>query len=60
MLVPIVKPKTILAWQRKLEKQKWGYSDRRKRNPGRPRLAQDFEQFVCRMAREIEWGYERI
>jgi len=24
-VVTIVKPKTILAWQRKLEKQKWGY-----------------------------------
>ena len=59
-VVSIVKPKTILAWQRKLEKQKWDYSDRRKRNPGRPRLAQDIEQFVCRMARENEWGYERI
>jgi len=59
-VVSIVKLKTILAWQRKLEKQKWDYSDRRKRNPSRPRIAQDIEQLVCQMARENEWGYERI
>lgn len=29
-VVTIVKPKTILAWQRQLEKRKWDYSDRRK------------------------------
>ena len=59
-VITIVKPKTILVWQRKLEKQKWDYSDRRKKNPGRPRITQDIEQLVCRLARENEWGYERI
>jgi len=59
-VVTIVKPKTILAWQRKLEKQKWDYSDRRKKKPGRPRISVDIEQLVCQMARENEWGYERI
>ena len=59
-VVTIVKPKTILAWQRKLEKQKWDYSDRKKKNPDRPRISVDIEQLVCRMARENEWGYERI
>ena len=59
-VVRIVQPKTILAWQRRLEKQKWDYSDRRKNNPGRPRISLDIEQIVCRMARENEWGYERI
>ena len=59
-VVTIVKPKTILAWQRMLEKQKWDYSDRRKNNPGRPRIAHDIEQLVCRMAHENEWGYARI
>jgi len=58
--VAIIKPKTILAWQRKLEKQKWDYSDRKKKNPGRPRIAMDIERLVCQMARENEWGYERI
>ncbi len=59
-VVTIVQPKTILAWQRKLEKEKWDYTDRRKNNPGRPRLAPDIEQLVCKMARENEWGYARI
>ena len=59
-VVRIVQPKTILAWQRKLENEKWDYSDRRKNNPGRPRISQDIEQIVCQMARENEWGYARI
>lgn len=59
-IVRIVKPKTILAWQRKLENQKWDYSDRRNNNPGRPKISLDIEQIACRMARENEWGYGRI
>ena len=59
-VVTIVNPKTILAWQRRLEKQKWDYSDRRQNNPGRPKIAQDIEQLVCRLARENVWGYARI
>ena len=59
-VVTIVQPKTILVWQRKLENQKWDYSDRRRNNPGRPRISVDIEQIVCRMARENEWGYDRI
>jgi hypothetical protein len=56
-VVTIVQPKTILAWQRKLEKQKWDYSDRRKNNPGRPRIALNIEALVCQMARENEWAW---
>jgi putative transposase len=59
-LVSIVKPETILAWQRKLEHQKWNYNDRRKRNQGRPRITPQIEALVCRLARENIWGYERI
>ena len=59
-VVRIVQPKTILAWQKKLENEKWDYSDRRKNNPGRPRIALDIEELVCKMARENEWGYARI
>lgn len=58
-IVTIVKPETILAWQRRLERQKWDYSDRRQRNPGRPRIASDIEKLVCQMARENTWGYKR-
>ena len=59
-VVTIIQPKTILAWQKRLESEKWDYSDRRKNNPGRPRIAMNIEHLVCKMARENEWGYERI
>jgi putative transposase len=59
-VVTIVRPETILAWQRRLEKQKWDYSERRRRGPGRPRTPDEIEALVCRMARENEWGYQRI
>ena len=36
-VVGIVKPETILAWQWRLEREKWDYSARRTRGPGRPR-----------------------
>jgi len=51
-IVNIVRPETILAYQRKFEKQKWDYSDYRKKYPGRPRIATNIESLVCRMARE--------
>jgi hypothetical protein len=57
-VVTIVSPKTILAWQRKLENEKWDYSDRRKVNPGRPKIALDIEQLVCRMA--VWYKYIRL
>ena len=59
-VVSIVKPETILAWQRRLEKQKWDYSARRKQGPGRPKTPADIEAIVCRMARENVWGYKRV
>ena len=59
-IVSIVKPATILTWQRQLEKQKWDFSDRRTRKSGRPRVGIDIEKLVCQMARENIWGYARI
>ena len=59
-VVHIVKPETILAWQRRLEKQKWDYSNKEKRSPGRPRTARNVEALVCQMARDNTWGYDRI
>jgi len=57
-VVTIVKPETILKWQRRLERGKWDYSERRR--PGRPRTPAEIEALVCRMARENIWGYRRI
>ena len=59
-VVSIVKPETILAWQRRLEQKKWDYSERRQRRPGRPRTPGEVEALVCRLARENTWGYKRI
>ena len=59
-VVSIVKPETILAWQRRLERSKWDYSERRRRGPGRPRTPDDIAALVCRLARENLWGYQRL
>jgi putative transposase len=59
-VVSIVRPETILAWQRRLEQKQWDYSARRTRGPGRPRTPDDIEALVCRLARENVWGYQRI
>jgi putative transposase len=59
-VVSVVKPETILAWQRRLERQKWDYSARRSPQPGRPRTRGEIEAVVCRLARENAWGYQRI
>ncbi|HUT73420.1 MAG TPA: hypothetical protein VM221_01130 [Armatimonadota bacterium] len=58
-VVSIVKPETILAWQRRLERKKWDYSARRTR-PGRPRTPGEIEAVISRLARENAWGYQRI
>jgi putative transposase len=58
-VVTIVQPETILDWQRRLERQKWDYSHRR-RKPGRPRTPADVEALICTLARENTWGYQRI
>ncbi len=59
-VVSIVKPETILAWQRRLEQKKWDYSERRRRGPGRPRTPEHTAALVCRLARENLWGYQRL
>ena len=56
----IVKPDTILAWHRKLIAQKFDGSQQRK-SPGRPKIDQELEALIVRMAREHRsWGYDRI
>jgi hypothetical protein len=53
----IVKPDTILAWHRKLVTQKFDGSQQREA-PGRPKIDQELEAVVVRMAQENRsWGY---
>ena len=54
------KPETILGWYRKLIAQKFDGSKAR-RKVGRPRVDEDIEQLIVRMAREnTSWGYDRV
>ncbi len=57
----IVTPDTIMRWHRRLVANKWDYSDRVKKRPGRPALAQEVQELVVKIAREnTHWGYDRI
>jgi transposase InsO family protein len=56
----IVSPETILRWHRRLVAQKWDGS-RERRSLGRPRVREEVESLVVRLARENRtWGYKRI
>lgn len=53
----LVKPETILAWNRQLKKRKWDYSKKRGR---RRRKRDDVEEITVRLAMDNVWGYVRI
>jgi len=55
-----VKPDTLMSWYRRLIARKFDGSKSR-RYPGRPRIDDEIEQWVVRMAKEnSNWGYDRI
>ena len=55
----VARPDTILAWYRKLVARKFDGSKAR-RSPGRPRIKREVEQLIVRIAKENDWGYDRI
>jgi putative transposase len=56
----VARPDTILAWYRKLVARKFDGS-KAHQGPGRPRVKQEVEQLIVRMASENrDWGYDRI
>ena len=56
----VVKPDTLMGWYRRLVARKYDGSKFR-RYPGRPRIDDEIEQLVVRMAKEnTDWGYDRI
>jgi putative transposase len=56
----IATPDTLLRWYKRLIAQKFDGSEQR-RQYGRPRVAEEVEQLVIRMAEENpSWGYRRI
>ena len=58
-LTTIVTPATLLAWHRRLIARK--YDGSRQRGPGRPRVLEEIQRLVIRLARENrDWGYRRI
>jgi transposase len=59
-IATVAKSDTILGWHRTLAAQTCGSSQPRKAL-GRPRITQELEALVVRMARENRsWGYDRI
>ena len=53
----IVKPQTLIRWQRKYYRTLW----RNKSLAGRPAISQDLQRLIRRMANEnIIWGEERV
>ena len=60
-LTTIVTPDTIMRWHRTLVAQKWDYSDRKNKQPGRPRIRQVIVDLILRFAKDNPtWGYDRI
>jgi len=58
-IADLVTPDTLLAWHRNFIAQK--YDGSAKRGPGRPRIINEIENLVVRMAQENRaWGYRRI
>ena len=58
-LTTIVTPATLLAWHRRLIARKYDGSQRR--SLGRPRIPDEIQRLIVRMARENrDWGYRRI
>lgn len=59
-IATVAQPETILAWNRKFANQPTG-APKRPKSVGRPRVDQEIEDWVVRMARENRsWGYDRI
>lgn len=59
-IATVAQPETILAWNRTFADQKVNTSKPRK-SVGRPRVNQEIEDLLIRMARENRsWGYDRI
>ncbi len=60
-IATIVTPDTLLRWHRRLVAEKWDYSQRRQKKPGRLPTSEDITRLVVQMARENpSWGYDRI
>ncbi len=58
-VIRIVQPETVLRWHRELARRKWSYEQKNK--GGRPRIHQEKENLIVRLAKEnLRWGYGKI
>ena len=55
----VVKPETVVGWQRQGFKLFWRWISRAKK-VGRPRIPREVQELIRRMARENGWGAPRI
>ena len=57
--ISIVKPDTVLRWQKQLIKRFWTYKS--KNRGGRPPVKHDIKKFILNMKNDnIYWGYKKI
>ena len=55
----VVKPETVLGWQRHLIKQFWTF--KKNKRVGRPPVSNDIKQLILAMKNDnLFWGYKRI
>ncbi len=56
----IVKPETVIHWQRKRFKKHWTKMSIKNKKPGRKRITKKIRDLIYRMAGENHWGAPRI
>jgi|APSaa5957512622_1039677.scaffolds.fasta_scaffold21646_1 putative transposase len=56
----IVKPETVIAWQKRRFKKHWTKISTQNKKPGRKRIKKEIRDLIYRMAGENRWGAPRI
>jgi hypothetical protein len=56
----IVKPETVVDWQRRRFRRHWTRISQQGRHPGRPRVEAEIRDLIRQMIRENKWGAPRI
>jgi len=56
----IVKPETVIDWQRRRFRRHWTRISRQGRRPGRPAVGAEIRDLIRQMVRENHWGAPRI
>ncbi|TFH22593.1 MAG: helix-turn-helix domain-containing protein [Myxococcales bacterium] len=56
----IVKPETVVDWQRRRFRRFWTRISKQRGRPGRPRIDAEIRELIGQMVRENHWGTPRI